>query len=165
MRLTVCAGCNHACECWGSSLRTITSCLTSYYGSCDEEARPFPHLYCSHSPIITGGWFEVNWLYGLTVTFTVKIPSLSHIYLHFLCRYISRTLIHAHISCKFLTLYDIYKNRSYCIWGKTVIQEKTAWSSMPLIIFLKRSRRDMLFFSFCPYQCSQKWIGKVAKII
>lgn len=80
VRLTVRAGCNHTCECWGSSLRTITSCLTSYHGSCDEEARPFPHLYCTHSLIITGGWFEVNWLYGLTVTETVKSPRLSHIY-------------------------------------------------------------------------------------
>lgn len=32
-RLTVCAGCNHACQCWGSSLLMITSCLTSYYCS------------------------------------------------------------------------------------------------------------------------------------
>ncbi len=39
LRLTVCAGCNHACECWGSSVLMITSCFTSYYSSYDGICR------------------------------------------------------------------------------------------------------------------------------
>lgn len=75
VRLTVCAGCNHACECWGSSLLTATSLPAKKVITADVmRHRPFPHLYCTHSPVITGGWFQLKWFYGLNITGTVKAP-------------------------------------------------------------------------------------------
>lgn len=46
-----CAGCSCRHERWGSSFRTITSCLMSYFSWCDAEAPWFPDLYSARYPI------------------------------------------------------------------------------------------------------------------